>query len=771
MIDGYELNIPTIKRFIYGIQNDLGQVNGKQIDALKKLIDKNERNENERNKNERNKNERNKNERNLLSPIIKYIFKPTIHKNPINIRTYGYKNKSVNCFYNAALAILSSLTYYTQNINLMLEYKKFMDNENVESIKNKIDLSILSKPFMYRILDIKAKEDIEQNINPTFFDRFLNQILAFKKLITFANLLNYYEIDDEDILAMSYAYFYFSPKTMASGDSIIKLLNYLKTKSPGDPIICNENAIQNSNNFLEFYDKCNDYHITSHGFNNKVYDGKNGPVDQQIISEALNNRKENLTDPTEIEKLVLKYEFLLLIFKEINDVHNGFCNELIINRIERKKIGEAKTKNGTIRYDEGCDENSKNKFEKEMMTKYGYSGSTEFTTRVDFVPVKNRQNNTIDKYDVYVKCVTNNKNKFNIDDIKTANTCILDLFSPEIIKNLNIKLLSLYNVLTQYKNDDNFTHLSIIGKSPNQIYIESNQEDDASAVITLLTSMTYLCGVSPYTLINTMHGSVIGNDLDIISSAFTDYDILIFKPKYFISKLPLDHLVRKIPSKEFVNTENPEENILKTIELNSELKYSLMGVVYHRGGANGGHYVAYIKDDKKMHLYNDDVYSAVDTCFENIVKEYNEGQNNEDQNNEDQNNELTQIINELLNILGNEQSNENDKKLAQLCLSYFLDHVVKNKNEIKELLNNTAIKTTAIKTTAINENLKKMIKSNIDKLFNKCETYTYNYYDVNIVDPNNMSLKQRSKNISIRLSGQSNQVPVYVYIRSDLLNK
>lgn len=762
MIDGYELNIPTIKRFIYGIQNDLGQVNGGQIVALKKLINENERN---KNKNERDENERDENERNLLYPIIKYVFKPTIHKNPINIRTYGYKNKSVNCFYNAALAILSSLTYYTQNINLMLEYKKFMDNEDIESIKNKIDLSILSKPFMYRILNINAKGYIEQNIDPAFFDRFLNQILAFKKLITFANLLNYYEIDDADITAMSYAYFCFSPETMASGDSIIKLLNYLKTKSPGDPIICNEIAIQNSNNFLEFYDKCNDYHITEHGFNNRVYDGKKGPVDQQIISEALNNRKENFTDPTEIEKLVLKYEFLLLIFKEINDVRNGFCNELIINRIERKKIGETKTKN-VSQYE--C---SKDMFE-EMKTKYGYSDSTEFTTSVDFVPVKNGQNGPIDKYDVYVKCIINNKNKFDRDGIKAANICISSLFSPKNIKNLNIKnlnikLLSLYNVLTQYKNDDNFTHLSIIGESPNQIYIESDQEDDASAVITLLTSMTYLCGVSPYTLINTMHGSIIGNDNpDEISSAFTDYDILIFKPKYFISRTPLDHLVRKIPSKEFVNTENPEENILKTIELNSELKYSLMGVVYHRGGANAGHYVAYIKDNEKMHLYNDDVYSEGDARFEDIVKEYNEDQNKKDQNKEGRNDKLTQIINELLNIHDNKQSNENDEKLAQLCLSYYLDQVVENKDEIKRLLENPTIK-----TTAINENLKKMIKSNIDKLFNKCETYTYNYYVVNVEDPNNMSLKQQSKNISIRLSGQSNQVPVYVYIRSDLLNK
>lgn len=748
MIDGYELNIPTIKRFIYGVQNDLGQVNKDQIVALKKLI-----NENERNKN---KNERDENERNLLSPIIKYVFKPTIHKNPINIRTYGYKNKSVNCFYNAALAILSSLTYYTQNINLMLEYKKFMDNEDIESIKNKIDLSILSKPFMYRILNIDAKEYIEQNIDPAFFDRFLNQILAFKKLITFANLLNYYEIDDADILAMSYAYFCFSPRTMSSGYSIIELLNYLKTKSPGDPIICNEIAIQNSNNFLEFYDKCRDYHITEHGFNNRVYDGKNGPVDQQIISEALNNRKENFTDPTEIEKLVLKYEFLLLIFKEINDVHNGLCNELIINQIERKKIGETKTKN-VSQY-----EHSKNGFEEEMKIKYKYSDSTEFTTSVDFVPVKNGQNGPIDKYDVYVKCIINNKNKFDRDGIKAANICISSPFSPKNIKNLNIKLLSLYNVLTQYENDDNFTHLSIIGESPNQIYIESDQEDDASAVITLLTSMTYLCGVSPYTLINTMHGSIIGNNNpDEISSAFTDYDILIFKPKYFISKLPLDHLVRKIPSKEFVNTENPEENILKTIELNSELKYSLMGVVYHRGGANAGHYVAYIKDNEKMHLYNDDVYSIADARFEDIVKEYNE-----DQNKEDQNKELTQIINELLNIHGNRQRNENDEKLAQLCLSYFLDQAVENKDEIKRLLEDPAIK-----TTAIDENLKNMIKSNIDKFFNKCETYTYNYYVVNNKYPNNMSLKQQSKNISIRLSGQSNQVPVYVYIRSDLLNK
>ena len=769
MIDGYELNIPTIKRFIYGIQNDLGQVNKDQIVALKKLIDKNERN---KNKNERDENERDENERNLLSPIIKYVFKPIIRKNPINIRTYGYKNKSVNCFYNAALAILSSLTYYTQNINLISEYKKFMDNEDIESIKNKIDLSILSKAFMYRILDIHAKGYIEQNIDPAFFDRFLNQILAFKKLITFANLLNYYEIDDVDITAMSYAYFCFSPRAIASRDSITKLLNYLKTKSPGDPIICNENAIQNSNNFLEFYDKCRDYHITEHGFNNRVYDGKKGPVDQQIISEALNNRKENFTDPTEIEKLVLKYEFLLLIFKEINDVHNGFCNELIINRIERKKIDETKTKN-VSQY-----EHFKNGFEEEMKTKY--PNSTEFTTSVDFVPVKNRQNGPIDKYDVYVKCIINNKNKFDRNVVKAANICISSLFSPEniknlnieprspeIIKNLNIKLLSLYNVLTQYENDDNFTHLSIIGESPNQIYIESDKEDDASAVITLLTSMTYLCGVSPHTLINTMHGSVIGNDNpDEISSGFTDYDILIFKPKYFISKLPLDHLVRKIPSKEFVNTENPEENILKTIELNSELKYSLMGVVYHHGGANAGHYVAYIKDNEKMHLYNDGVYSTVDTCFEDIVKEYKEDQNKEDQNKEDQKGELTQIINELSAIHDNKQRNENDEKLAQLCLSYFLDQAVENKDEIKRLLEDPEIK-----TIAINENLKNMIKSNIDKLFNKCETYTYNYYVVNVEDPNNMSLTQQSKNISIRLSGQSYQVPVYVYIRSDLLNK
>ena len=160
--------------------------------------------------------------------------------------------------------------------------------------------------------------------------------------------------------------------------------------------------------------------------------------------------------------------------------------------------------------------------------------------------------------------------------------------------------------------------------------------------------------------------------MNIISSAFTDYDILIFKPKYFISKLPLDHLVRKIPSKEFVNTENPEENILKTIELNSELKYSLMGVVYHHGGANAGHYVAYIKDNEKMHLYNDGVYSEGNARFEDIVKEYKEDQNNEGQNKEDQNKELTQIIVELLNIHNNRQRNKNDEKLAQLCLSYFL---------------------------------------------------------------------------------------------------
>ena len=602
MIEGYELDTTTIKRLAYNIKTTLIDADKNMIEALNKLMNKEKLSDDERYQ---------------LSSIVKYIFKPQKIANPIRIQEYGYRNMGFTCFYDSALAILSSLTYYVQDINLISRYSKFSKNEGLTI--DKIDLPILNEAFMKRILRFDCKS-LYDKCKKEIYDRFIEFCSTVRLLITLSKLLDYYDITKEDILAMSYAYFKFG-EHIEPNSTIINLLKYFKKLDPYEFISYRkDDNFSNGCYIVDIYGICQACNMDKDKALEKIE-----RKEHVYISDALNKRNEesNTINKSNIKMYVVKYEFLLEVFDAIAKIHNSLCSKITLDRRPNKQTFGLDEKNKAENKKEM--ENWANGIEREP--------DFEYPDHPQLIPYKDHK----DKDKIVGYEWSFNGFKYQSLDSSTIFDLenVFEQLSESLLETVNQKLSKFYQILTEnsehnerhvkefvdeYKKDkskiDDVVDESKIDKS--KIDINYSEQEDSAGVIALLTNLTHLCGVSPHTLICTLNGITM-NDNCVIDSVYSMYDILLYKPKYFITRSPPNHVVRKIPGDEFVNI--PNDKVLETLDLNDELKYQLMGIVKHTGSMNFGHYIAYIKDkNDKMYCYDDgNKKQEVDETFPSLI--------------------------------------------------------------------------------------------------------------------------------------------------------
>lgn len=312
MINGFKLNIPTIKRFIYNIQSTTKTSDKLMCEIYESYTSKvwlssmkipymN------------------------IKDVLPYIY--TINNSyPIKPRGYGYTNViGSNCYYDAVLIILANIPYFTNILNLILSF----DTTNIDFVEN-VDLSLLSLSFIQHVSNLNINDVIKEK-EKWYIS--IETLASIRKLTIMTKLFSYYQICNEDINIFTELMFEDSKDVLAS---LTSLINELKNSHFDEGFMLNNDA----NKVMELIHTCKmnkvekfnavEYKTLVPDFD-RVSKERNVDISMLYMKAFIFNALKKNKSEINISKSIVKYRFLYEYFRLIVDLHDKLSRGIPTN--------------------------------------------------------------------------------------------------------------------------------------------------------------------------------------------------------------------------------------------------------------------------------------------------------------------------------------------------------------------------------------------------------------------------------------------------------